>query len=311
VPYDRTLLSKALPMIDARKKPLRPAEFFAEADIDYKLSSSVVDINRTAKKVVLQSGEVLDYDKLCLATGTKVRKPKMPGSELRGVHYLRTSEDQEAIKAGAANASAIAVVGSSWIATEVASALVTKYKGQKEVYLIQTTEFPLERALGKEVGALVAQDHTKAGVKILAQENVIGINGNAEGGVRSIKLESGKEVDVDVVVFGKGVTPATEFLSNSGLDFERDGGVTCNPFLQTSDANIFAAGDIVSYPYWVDGKRTRTEHWNVALDQGTFAAFNMLGKLVPYGSVPFFWTRNYNKSIQYCGNGAGATSIHI
>ena len=67
----------------------------------------------------------------------------------------------------------------------------------------------------------------------------------------------------------------------------------------------------MSYPYWVNGKRTRTEHWNVALDQGSYAAFNMLGKLIPYGEIPFFWTRNYNKSIQYCGNGADATSHHI
>ena len=90
-----------------------------------------------------------------------------------------------------------------------------------------------------------------------------------------------------------------------------DGGLECDPFLQTSDADIFAAGDIASYPYWVNGQRMRTEHWNVALDQGTYAAFNMMGKLVPYGQVPFFWTRNYNKSIQFCGSSADATSTHI
>ena len=77
VPYDRTLLSKALPMIDARKKPLRPAEFLNEADIDYVLNSTVAGINRTAKKVTLSSGEVINYDKLCIATGSKVRKPKI------------------------------------------------------------------------------------------------------------------------------------------------------------------------------------------------------------------------------------------
>ena len=110
---------------------------------------------------------------------------------------------------------------------------------------------------------------------------------------------------------GKGVTPATEFLANADLEMAKDGGLSCNPFLQTNDANIFAAGDIVEYPYWVNGSRVRTEHWNVALDQGTYAAFNMMGKLIPYGQIPFFWTRNYNKSVQYCGNGADATSMHI
>lgn len=91
VPYDRTLISKALPMINAREKCLRPAEFLIDADIDYKLSSAVTDINRTSKKVTLGSGEVLDYDKLCIATGGKVNKMNIPGADLTGVHYLRTS----------------------------------------------------------------------------------------------------------------------------------------------------------------------------------------------------------------------------
>ena len=136
VPYDRTLISKALPMIDARKKPLRPAEFLSDADIDYKLNSFVSGINRTAQRVTLSTGEVIQYDKLCIATGSKVVKPKIAGANLDGVHYLRTSEDQEAIKAAAAGAKSIAVIGSSWIATEVASALIGKYKGSKDVFLV-------------------------------------------------------------------------------------------------------------------------------------------------------------------------------
>ena len=136
IPYDRTLLSKALPIIDARKKPLRSAEFLNGADIDYKLNSTVAGINRTSRKVTLQSGEVLTYDKLCIAVGSKVNKPNVPGANLRGVHYLRSSSDQEGIKAAAANAKSIAVIGGSWIATEVASSLVGKYKGEKDILLI-------------------------------------------------------------------------------------------------------------------------------------------------------------------------------
>ena len=156
IPYDRTLLSKALPMIDARKKPLRPAEFLTGADIDYKLSSKAKEVNRVAKRVTLESGEVIQYNKLCIATGGSARLPECPGANLKGVHTLRSSADQESIKAEAADASGIAIVGGSWIATEVASSLIGKYKGQKEIYLIQSTEFPLERCLGKEVGAMVA-----------------------------------------------------------------------------------------------------------------------------------------------------------
>ena len=134
--------------------------------------------------------------------------------------------------------------------------------------------------------------------------------GDSKGKAKSVRLASGKVVEADLIIFGTGVSPATEFLSGS-VAMQGDGGVTCNPFLQTSNEDIYAAGDIVSYPYWVNGRRTRTEHWNVALDQGSHAAFNMLGKLVPYGQIPFFWTRNYNKRVQYCGNADDATSIHI
>ena len=158
---------------------------------------------------------------------------------------------------------------------------------------------------------MLASEHTKAGVKIIAKESVTQIIGDSEGNASGLKLASGKVIDANLVIMGCGVTPNTEFLSSSGIKIESDGGLECNPFLQTTNKDIFAAGDIVSYPYWVSGKRLRTEHWNVALDQGTYAAFNMMGKLVPYGQVPFFWTRNYNKSIQYCGSGSDATSTHI
>ena len=130
---------------------------------------------------------------------------------------------------------------------------------------------------------MLASEHTKAGVKIIAKESVAQIIGDSAGNVKGIKLASGKVIDADLVVMGSGVTPNTEFLASSGIKIQADGGLECNPFLQTTDKDIFAAGDIVSYPYWVNGKRLRTEHWNVALDQGTYAAFNMMGKLVPYG----------------------------
>ena len=106
-----------------------------------------------------------------------------------------------------------------------------------------------------------------------------------------------------MVVLGTGVRPATDFLKGTGIELAQDGGVVCDPFLQTNVKNIFAAGDIASYPYWPTGGRVRTEHWVTSLDQGTHAAFNMLGKFVPYGQIPFFWTRHYNKSIHFVGNG--------
>jgi NADPH-dependent 2,4-dienoyl-CoA reductase/sulfur reductase-like enzyme len=103
---------------------------------------------------------------------------------------------------------------------------------------------------------------------------------------------------------GTGVRPATGFLKDSGIELNSDGGVICDPFLQTSVKDVFAAGDIASHPYWPTGKRIRTEHWITSLNQGTYAAFNMMNKFVPYGLIPFFWSRFYNKGLHFVGTGA-------
>ena len=113
------------------------------------------------------------------------------------------------------------------------------------------------------------------------------------------------------MLVGAGVLPATKFLQGSGIEMDARGGVVVNPFLQTSNKDVFAAGDIASYPYWVTGKHQRVEHYINAMDQGSYAAFNMLGKLVPFGGVPFFWTRHYNKSIQYAGYADEFDEVHV
>jgi apoptosis-inducing factor 3 len=89
------------------------------------------------------------------------------------------------------------------------------------------------------------------------------------------------------------------------------GGIVCDPFLQTSVKDVFAAGDVASYPYWATGKRMRVEHYMTAMDQGSYSAFNMLGKMVPFGNIPFFWTRNYNKTLQYIGYAHEFDEVHI
>ena len=158
---------------------------------------------------------------------------------------------------------------------------------------------------------MIKDEHEKNGVNIFSNARLEKVIDKGDGTVQGVQLSNGVCVDADLVILGTGVKPATQFLADSGLDMKEDGGLVCNPYLQTSNKDIFAAGDIVHYPYWPTGGRVRTEHWVVALDQGTYAAFNMLGKVIPYGSIPFFWTRNYNKSLQYVGNGDDFKDVHI
>lgn len=112
------------------------------------------------------------------------------------------------------------------------------------------------------------------------------------------------------MIVGAGIIPNIELAKNAGLE-TNIGGVKTNPFLQTSDADIFAAGDIASFPCLYTGTNLRIEHWIAAQDQGTHAAFNMLGKMVPYGSIPFFWTNHYGKGMQYVGAAMEWDEIHV
>lgn len=107
-----------------------------------------------------------------------------------------------------------------------------------------------------------------------------------------------------MLICGLGITPQTKYLKehDSGILTDKQGAIVCDPFLQSSVKDIYAAGDICSFPYWQSGKPVRVEHWIHAMDQGAYAAFNMLGKYLPYGNTPFFWTRHYGKSLQYVGH---------
>ena len=92
------------------------------------------------------------------------------------------------------------------------------------------------------------------------------VNEDEKGSVKSVSLSDGRELDADLVIVGTGVRPATKYLRDTGIEMNRDGGIVCDPFLETSVKDIYAAGDLASYPYWPTGSRTRTEHWAVALD---------------------------------------------
>ena len=152
IPYDRTLITKALAVGDSSKWSLRPEEYLKNADIEFKLKSPVFKINADKSEVVLNSGEHIHYDKLLIATGSTVVKPAIPGVDSKGVHIVRTNVDQTNIKEAAKTAKKIAVIGGSFIGSEAASCLASK---DREVHLIYGSEYPLEKILGKEVGKLM------------------------------------------------------------------------------------------------------------------------------------------------------------
>lgn len=123
-------------------------------------------------------------------------------------------------------------------------------------------------------------------------------------------MANGQSIDADVVILGTGIQPNTEFIQGS-VNLSKDGGIETNSFLQTSNANIYAAGDVAAYPNWYSGDRTRVEHYSEAIQQGQVAAYNMLGKNVNHDVIPFFWTRQWGGSLQYVGNGTGFDNVWV
>lgn len=266
LPYDRTLITKALAMGDATKWPLRPTEWLNEHDIDYELKARAFSVNSDEKKVILHSGKHIKYDKLCVATGSDVFKPPIPGIDSKNVHFVRTDKDQLAIKEKAASAKSIVVVGSSFIGSEAAASLAMKWGKEKEIHMICEHEVPFKLQLGEKVGEMMLAEHRANNVIVHTKAMVSKLVPDADGNVKSVVLKDGSELAADLVVVGAGVRPTTQYLKGSNVELDKFGGVVCDPFLQTSVKDVYAAGDIASYPYWPTGGRARSEHWVTALD---------------------------------------------
>jgi len=253
LPYDRTLLSKVLAVGDVNKLSLRESGFYDEAGIDYHLGYSVTEIDRQNKSVTLSNGNKLSYDKLLLATGASSRKVNNEGASLPGVFYLRSGEDQLAIKEAAKNASNIVVIGGGFIGTEACANLAKTYPGK--LSLVLDTQNPLQKFFDYDVSAMFLNEHQKNGVKIYNNRNLAkNVIKGKDGRVSSLVLDNGYVLPADMIVIGAGAEINTQLAEQAGLDIDGNNkGVTVNPFLQTSDSDIFAAGDIASFPSWTNG----------------------------------------------------------
>jgi len=298
-PYDRPNLSKDYLQgaAEAEWMPLRPDDFYQQHGIEVLQGELVKRVEPGEKHLIMEGGRVLEYDSLLVATGGIPRKLDLPGSDLTNIFVLRDFDSADTIIATAENAQNVAVIGASFIAMEAAFSLT---KRGKQVTVIAPDKVPFERTLGAKVGALFQKVHETNGVKFCLGANVKGFDG--DGSVKKVLLESGDTVDADLVVVGVGVRPATELLG--GLELHKDGGVIADQFLSIGD-DIYAAGDIVHFPDARTGELLRIEHWRTAMQQGKVAAQNMAGTPTPFTGVPFFWTTQFDATLNYVGHAKG------
>jgi 3-phenylpropionate/trans-cinnamate dioxygenase ferredoxin reductase component len=295
-PYERPPLSKGYlmgqsPFDDAH---VHPEAFYAEQRIELVTGTTVTGLDLAGHSVALDDGRTLGYDRLLLATGAVPRRPPIAGTDLDGVHLLRTVGDSDALRRVFEGGGALAVIGAGWIGCEVAAA--ARSKGV-DVTLIEYAAQPLEGVLGPRLGAFFADVHRAEGVRLLTGARVEALEG--AGRVEAVRLADGTRIECGAAVIGVGVEPDTRLAEAAGLQVEA--GVLADEHLRTSDPDVFAAGDVANAVRPRYGRRVRVEHWANALEQGPAAARSMLGGGEPFDALPYFFTDQYDVGIEYVG----------
>jgi 3-phenylpropionate/trans-cinnamate dioxygenase ferredoxin reductase subunit len=284
-PYNRPPLSKTYVRGEESREDIlfRPESWYQENDVEVKTMTSVMKLDPAARVATLSNKDEVEFEKALLATGSNVHILHVDGGRLDGIHYLRTMRNSDALREELAQAQRVAVIGGSYIGTELSASFTAL---GKEVELIMLEAVTHERFYGPEVGGFfqrVLEDH---GVKVHGSQELERFEG--EERVRKVVTKSGLEIECDFVVIGAGVHPELHLAEQAGLETNR--GVITDRYLETSAPGIYAAGDIAEFDSVVHGQRLRIEHWDVAFNHGKTAALNMVGKEQPHDVVPYFWS---------------------
>jgi 3-phenylpropionate/trans-cinnamate dioxygenase ferredoxin reductase subunit len=285
-PYNRPPLTKTYLRGEESREDIlfRPDEWYAEQRIDLLTRTSVTSLDLESRTAKLSNKDEVRFEKALLATGSNVRILRAEGTQLDGIHYLRTVRNCDALRAELDKAERVALIGGSYIGTEL-SASFTMLGKQCELIMLESVT--LERFYGPEVGRYFQDTLTSHGVHVHGSQELERFEGSGDR-VERVVTKSGLEIDCDFVVIGAGVTPDITLAQRAGL--ETGSGVIVDRYLESSVPGIYAAGDIAEYDSVVHGRRLRIEHWDVAFNQGKYAALNMLGQKQEYDVVPYFWS---------------------
>lgn len=295
VPYQRPPLSKQYLSGEhgLERVYLRPEKFYADKNVDIKVSTQVESIDTKAQTVTTSARESYPYDKLLIATGSRPRRLNIQGSDLKGIHYLRTIEDVDEIAANMKNAGKAVIVGGGYIGLEVASVAVTS---GLEVSVLEMEDRILQRVTTPEMSAFYHQLHSSRGVSIHTNTTVSGFEGDKQV---SKVICGDKSFDADLVIVGIGIIPNVEIAQEAGI--ECDNGIVVNERCQTSAPGVYAAGDCTNHPNPILGRRLRLESVPNAMEQARVAAANICGGSKEYSAVPWFWSDQYELKLQMVG----------
>jgi 3-phenylpropionate/trans-cinnamate dioxygenase ferredoxin reductase subunit len=304
LPYQRPPLSKKFLAgeLPAERLAFKPPSFYDDPRIDIRLSTRVKSIDRDAGCLCTIDGETISYDKLVLALGARVRRLTLIGGDLPGVHYLRTIEDVDGIRAGIEANGKLVIIGAGYIGLEVAA--VCRQIGV-DVTVVEMADRVMSRVVSPQVSNFYQEEHTAHGVKLMLSTGLASFTGVNR--IESVVLTNGESIPADFVVVGVGVIPNTELAADAGLEI--NDGIVVDDQCRTNDPDIYAIGDCTSHPNAIYGRRLRLESVHNALEQAKTAANNICGRETHYSQVPWFWSDQYDLKLQIAGLSQGFDQV--
>jgi NADPH-dependent 2,4-dienoyl-CoA reductase/sulfur reductase-like enzyme/nitrite reductase/ring-hydroxylating ferredoxin subunit len=292
-PYDRPSLSKNIPAGDMKPDETEMASsFYQDNAIDFRrLDVEIVDVPN--RRIAFRDGAALHCDVLLVATGSTPLRLDVPGANLGNILTLRSLDDARHLADAAKAGHRVVIVGSSFIGMEVAGGLIERGLA---VDIVSPESVPFAKQFGPCIGGALLKRHRDKGVTFHGATKVERFEGDHD--LRTVHLSDGTSLKADFALVAIGVEPATDMLR--GVRRRDDGSVMVDQYLSLGN-DVYAAGDIATFPDPRGGKPARIEHWRLAEQQGRAAAANMLGRKQPFISVPFFWTEQLGQRIDYAG----------
>ena len=296
LPYQRPPLSKdfLLEEYKPERVSLKKKEFYEENGVDLILGKRAESIDTILKEITLSDENKIRYDQLVIATGSRVRKLNVPGSDKKGIYYLRDLDDANALKQRLKKNKKMVIVGAGYIGLEVASVAASL---GVEVTVIEMANRVMNRTVDPIISSYYQKLHESHGVKIHLDNGLKAFEGGDS--VNAVLCSDGLMLEAELVVIGAGVLPNQEIAIEAGL--ECNNGIMVNEFGETSTAHVYACGDCTNHPNKGLNTRLRLESVHNAMEQSKTVANTIMGNKEPYDQVPWFWSDQYDHKLQLVG----------